>query len=127
MITVEWHDSRRDILMLCYPANWDASAMHQAYDTTFRKLAEVDHPVISIVDMRQTQGIPKDSMMVAMQRERQAPPHSIGAILVTDRSIIRLVVQLLDRMPLLSDHFSSAPTIDEALRIARQRLDAAAV
>ncbi len=122
MISVEWYDSRRQILLLRYPSQWDTAAMHQAYDKTFRLLAEVNHPVISIVDMREAYGIPKDSMMVVARRERCRPDHFVGAVLVTPLQAANTIIQLWAKMPMVHTSFTATRDLDEALRIVRQRL-----
>jgi hypothetical protein len=122
MIKLDWYDEGKHILYYDFPAEWTAEMLRQAFDRAVSLLAEVDHPVISILDVQETRGIPKNSLKVVSRNERRAPDHLIGAIMVTPNPIVNKVLQLWEKMPMMQTSFTSTKTFEDALTLAQVRL-----
>lgn len=114
-ISTRWYDDRQRVIILEFSSNWTWEEIKQAQETQAELAAAVSHPIIALVDLSQTNTIPKGNVL-ALGRStfNNIPPNINLLILVIQSRLLEVFADLIvNMMPAWRNRIRFAKTLEE--------------
>jgi hypothetical protein len=117
-IKVTWDNAERTIICFDFEGRWDWDELYAASDQATEMLDSVDHMVDFIMDIRETQKIPKDFMSHAERIASGSHPRRGMMVVVGANRLLRTVGSGLRRLfPDATRNLVFAADLEEAEEI----------
>lgn len=116
-ITVEWDNEQHTILRWVFQSRWSWDDYSTAQQESNEILAEIDHPVDVIGDLRNTSSLPSNALTAYRGFVAETAPNVDLIVLVGASRFVKAMVNVFVKvMPgkVPGTHFVMADTIDRA-------------
>lgn len=114
-IHVAWDDDTKTILCHTHDGSWTIEDLHKAITQSIRMLAEVDHPVDQIIDMRTSGPPPAGVLPVYQYGVRNAPRNQRLTIVVQAGTVMKALFRVIETIaPYVSDQRFQVETMEDA-------------
>ncbi len=122
-ITIRWFDDTKRIVLWEFEGKWTLDELHAIYSESHNMCLTVpENTVIALVDMtRSPNTIPSSIFSTLKARKRSEVPNFDMAVIVSDSTLIKVFVNVMDQMPALHEHFKVVLTREDALAFIEQR------
>jgi|GEM_PF-4043236 len=123
MIDVSWYKDNHRIILWEMKGVWTLAEYNRAADITRDLMAEVEHPVDVIGDLRETNFMPPNIVMTVAARYREIDSRDSNygiSVLIDANRVIETIAALLDRMPYTKNRFYFAPDFATAEALIKQ-------
>lgn len=122
-IQIRWFDDTKRIVLWEFVGQWTLDELHTIYTKSHNMCLEVpEHTVNALVDMtRSPDTIPSSIFSSLTARRRTEAPNFGMVVIVSNSTLIKVFVNIMDRMPSLHEHFKIVLTREEGLAFIEQR------
>jgi hypothetical protein len=122
-ITIRWFDDTKQIVLWEFKGQWTLDELHTIYTESHDMCMTVpENTVNALVDMtRSPNGIPSSIFSTLTARRRTEAPNFDMVVIVSNSTLIKVFVNVMDRMPSLHDHFRLVLTREDGLAFIEKR------
>lgn len=128
-ITVVWDNPEKTVLRFIYEGRWTWDEFHPVINQGNQMTREVEHKVVSIVDMRAASDVPPNALVHLKRVMEQAAkyPNNSGVTIFLDAEAFgKAILSMLKQVyPLLASQmeFLHTDTLEDARAVATRELE----
>jgi hypothetical protein len=121
-ISTRWYDAEHKVIILQFEGDWDWGDLESAQEEEAQLAATVSYNLVALVDMNQTNILPKGNILANGRSSMGKVPDNIAQIIVVVRSrTIEVFVGLVvDMMPRWRNRVQVTKTLEEAQRLVTE-------
>lgn len=127
-ISVAWDNEEKTVVRFVYEGKWTWEAFYEKIDEANKLMDTVDKPCVSIIDMRQSNFLPRGAAVHIRNVIRKSMSHNNSGISVFLEAnvIVEAMIEVLKKSyPDILDNteWLYAKTLEEARKIAQEQVN----
>jgi len=121
-ISTRWYDAEHNVIILQFEGDWDWDDLWNAQDEEAKLAASVSYKLVALVEMSQTNILPKGNILANGRSSIGKVPDNIAQIVVVVRSqMIEVFAGLVvEMMPSWRNRVQIAKTVEEGQRLVAE-------
>ena len=121
-ISTRWYDAEHKVIILQFEGDWDWDDLWNAQDEEAKLAASVSYKLVALVEMSQTNILPKGNILANGRSSIGKVPDNIAQIVVVVRSqMIEVFAGLVvEMMPSWRNRVQIAKTVEEGQRLVAE-------
>ena len=122
-VTIRWFDDTKSIVFWEFEGHWTLEELHTIYNESHDMCLTVpDRKVIALVDMtRSANTIPSSIFSTLTARKRAQAPNFDMVVIISDSTLIKVFIGIMDKMPVLHEHFQMVLSVEDGLAFIKRR------
>ena len=123
-ITIRWFDDTKRIVFWEFAGQWTLDELHTIYSESHNMCLTVpENTVIALLDMTTStmNSIPPNIFSALTARKRTEAPNFDMVVIVSSSTVVKVFINIMNKMPALHEHFALYATFEEALAFIKNR------
>ena len=123
-IRIRWFDDSKRIVFWEFEGRWTLDELHTIYTESHNMCLTVpENTIIALLDMTSPtmNSIPPNIFSTLSARRRTQAPNFDMVVLVSSNTLVKVFINIMNKMPALREHFALYETFEEALAFIKAR------
>ena len=124
MIVVDWGNADESLLIMKFIEKWTLEEYQDTNYKAYDMINQQSHPVVVIVDMRQSDGTPRGFLHASHQFAKMRPAHMLTSVVLADSAVWKTLWQTAIHLygAIENGNITFVDTVDKAYKVANDYL-----